>query len=235
MKDKISLKELYAEEFNKDENHRAVLEKADIQKANKMKISKIALMPLCLAAVALVAVMAAGNQQVPVAENETSKVFADVENDTLYINAVNNAESSRFRIDAEIREVSNYFCIPYYRAVSDLSIPEDFDKKDNVYAMFVKSDRSKNEYDNLLCYEKWLENSSNGRAIIIQYSEKGEPPRDYYFENGKSSSINDFSLEIYEYENSFFTQFYYDNLYIDIETHGITKEELTALLKSIIK
>lgn len=235
MKDKISLKELYAEEFSKDENHRAVIEKADIQKVNKIKISKIALMPLCLAAVALFAVIAAGNRQIPVAENETSKVFADAENDMLYVNAVNSAESSRSRIDAEIREISNYYCIPFYRAVSDLSVPADFDKKDNVYAMFVKSDRSKNEYNNLLCYEKRLENSSNSRTIIIQYSEKGEPPRDYYFENGKSSSINNFSLEIYEYENSFFTQFYYDNLYIDIETHDITQEELIALLKSIIK
>ena len=66
---------------------------------------------------------------------------------------------------------------------------------------------------------------------------KNNPPfRDYLFseDNLKESTINNVLLIITQYEDIYFTVFKINDIYFDIETNGITQNELVDLLRSII-
>ena len=52
-------------------------------------------------------------------------------------------------------------------------------------------------------------------------------------DNPEQSEINGISVVVYGYRNSFMVQFSYKNVNYDIETNGITPEELHALLTGI--
>jgi len=75
---------------------------------------------------------------------------------------------------------------------------------------------------------------SGGDATIAICSNE-EPLRDYFFkcDNPKQSEINGVPVMIYGYQNSFMVQFFYENIYYDIETSNVTLEELEELLVSI--
>lgn len=65
---------------------------------------------------------------------------------------------------------------------------------------------------------------------------KGESPlRDYFFMfDGEKSKIGNTELEISKYEEQYLVNFEFNNINYDIETNGITEEELVELLTSII-
>ena len=74
------------------------------------------------------------------------------------------------------------------------------------------------------------------RNITIAFSEIDKPLRDYYIDNQElKSKIGDVELEISQYKNMYIVTFSYNNLNFDIETNGITEDELVELLVSIIK
>uniref|UniRef100_UPI004057333D hypothetical protein n=1 Tax=Acetatifactor sp. TaxID=1872090 RepID=UPI004057333D len=75
---------------------------------------------------------------------------------------------------------------------------------------------------------------SGGNATIAICS-KEEPLRDYFIkcDNPKQSEINGVPVMIYGYQDSFMVQFFYENIYYDIETSNATLEELEELLISI--
>ena len=73
--------------------------------------------------------------------------------------------------------------------------------------------------------------------IIIAFSEIEEPIRDYYIDGGnKISKIGDVELKITQSESQemYIVTFEYKDIYFDIETTGITEDQLVDLLKSLI-
>ena len=78
----------------------------------------------------------------------------------------------------------------------------------------------------------YREDSSNN--ITIAFSEIEEPIRDYYIEKGKASKIGDVELVISQWEEMYIVNFESKGIYFDIETTGVTENELVELLKSII-
>ncbi len=54
-------------------------------------------------------------------------------------------------------------------------------------------------------------------------------------DNPKQSEINDVSVVIYGYQDSFMVQFSHENVNYDIETSNITLEELEDLLIGIME
>ncbi len=229
MSNKDVFKELYSKKLNKEKNYNKIMETIERKNRRLNQYLKWSLASICLVVVTCGIIAFGGNIHSLLTPDK--KVVDN--NVILNINHVSN-EKGLVKTDADVKEVNDYNA-PYYEVLSDLEIPEDFDDKEYINAIYTKSDRDNKEYDYLMQYEKIYKNSSNHRNIVIGYSEKNKPIRDYYFVDGKVSKIDDFELIIYQYENSYMTEFKYKNLHIDIETSDITEAELAALLPSIIK
>ena len=86
-------------------------------------------------------------------------------------------------------------------------------------------------HDYVFNYSKDYENS-----IKVAFSEVKEPIRDYFLDNSKKTSkIGDVDVIISQYEKMYVATFRCKDIYFDIETNGITEEEMINLLESIIK
>lgn len=236
MSNKDVFKELYSKKLNKEKNYNKIVETIERENRSMNKYVKWAFVPMCLVAVICgVMVFGGNNHSLKSPNKEVDKPYVDKNNNViLNINHVDK-EIGMTKIDASVKEVSNYYNIPYYKVLSNLELPKDFENKEYINAVYTKSNRETAEYDYLMQYEKMYKNSNNDRNIVISYSEKNKPIRDYHFENGKTSVINDVELTIYQYKNSYMTEFNYKNLNIDIETSNVSQQELVALLQSIIK
>lgn len=252
MSKKQVIKEIFNEKINKDKIYQKVLlkvkEESNAKRSagmevsmNKLRNKKVIYWMLSSCAMLIICAVVVtnnvgdGKQNVTTGIEDKYAVTEDLskekQNDEININKIEEMHSAK--IDAEIKPVSNNINIPYYEALANLAIPKDFDDKDQINIVYVKSDRDKDEYDKLFNYQNNYQN--NNRDITIQYSKENKPMRDYSFENGKASKINGFDIVIYQHEASYITSFNYDNLNIDIETNNITQDELIALLESIIK
>ncbi len=103
------------------------------------------------------------------------------------------------------------------------------------YSVNVPADTDRTAYiphDYVLEYQ----NPHGGRAIIaICPAEK--PLRDHYimYDDPKPSEINGISTVIYGYQDTFIAEFTHMGIYYDIETSGVTLEELTDLLHRILE
>ena len=87
-------------------------------------------------------------------------------------------------------------------------------------------------HDYIFDYEK-----SDDENITVTFSEVEEPLRDCFVETenaNKISKIHDTDVVITEFGNSYTVTFKHNNIYFDIETHGISQDELVKMLVSII-
>ena len=116
-----------------------------------------------------------------------------------------------------------------------ITLPKDL-TKENGYAIYTKNSET-GQYTDLNSYVYEYSNNSDKRKIRLAFSETEKPLRDYYFntQNTKKSNINNYELLIFQYSDTFYTEFSYKGYNFDIETNNITKAELTSLLKSILK
>ena len=116
--------------------------------------------------------------------------------------------------------------------MKNIIIPQEF-KPIDMYKIYVRSNKDIKKYDLLhdyvFSYQKDYENS-----IRIALSTVEEPIRDYYLgDNDKISKIGDMELKISQYKKMYMATFKIKNIYFDIETTGITENELLELLQSI--
>ena len=171
--------------------------------------------------------------------NDKYVAAEDLEKETLTVELnINKMEKMRaMKLDAEEKLVNNV-SIPYFEILNGIKVPNDFDN--TIYkAIYVKSKPTKNnekksKYDKLNNYKFIYYNTRNERCIVISFSNENKPLRDYYFgKDGTPSKINDFKLVIYQYENSYMTEFNYKGYNFDIETSDITESELSECLQSI--
>lgn len=71
--------------------------------------------------------------------------------------------------------------------------------------------------------------------VIIAFSEIEKPLRDYYIDVGdKVSKIGEIELVISQYKDMYIVTFNFKDIYFDIETTGITEDELLEILQSIL-
>ena len=93
-------------------------------------------------------------------------------------------------------------------------------------------DRTYVLHDYLLDYE-----TGSGGNVTIALSAKEAPLRDCFLscEDPETSEIGGVSLTIYGYEDLYLTEFFYKNLYYDVEARGISPEELESLLSGLLE
>ena len=197
---------------------------------------KYVLAPVCVMLIAVVGYVGLLNKNNnlnnnPIAEFSDAAKEESFEKD-ININNISNMSMARF--DAQAKPL-NGVNIPYMAYMVGLEIPSDFDSKENYKAIYVRSDRNAQNYDVLNNYEFTYRNTSNERRIVIAFSEKYVPLRDYEILGAdKISKIGDVELIISQYKNMYIVKFTHKGINFDIETIDITESELIALLESII-
>ena len=203
-------------------------------KSRERVISMKILSPiLAVAVIAGIVFMANPKTGTPIVSDYKNTITTESEEKvSLNINKIDEMAMTKLDADAKIL---NGVMIPYFEYMTKLSIPEDFDNKEDYKAIWVKSNRDVNEYDILNNYEFTYRNTTNSRRIIIAFSEEHKPLRDYYIKGGKkTTTIGNTELIISQYKDMFLTTFTHNGVNYDIETIDITEDELLELLESII-
>ena len=150
----------------------------------------------------------------------------------LEINPTQGASMAKLDADAQTVEMTS---IPEkFEFINNITLPSEY-KLANSYEIFTKENHDTAEYsllhDYVFYYSKDYENS-----IKVAFSEVGEPIRDYFLDDSKKiSKIGNVDVIISQYEKVYVATFKCKEIYFDIETNGITEEELVNLLESIIK
>jgi hypothetical protein len=239
MSNKKVIKEMFDEQFNKDNNYQKILSKVEGVSDMKNRILKITLVPICCVIVACGIALTRPNEN----NNSIIKV-AENDNQEIYIN-IDVAEKSKSnpRGDMDIKMQEN--SLEEFGFLNDIKTPNDLDVSSS-YLIYTKNDKESEEYnilhDYVVHYQKHetnelLESVAVSKSITIAFSKDFKPLRDYHIDtaNLKKSKINNTELTIQNKNEMYLAQFTYNNLIFDIETKGITEKELVTLLTSIIK
>lgn len=235
MSNKKIFKKLYSNKINKDYNYRTILKSIERHNINmKMNTIKWVIVPLCLIMV-ICGVVLLNKDNNGIIYKPSGPIISYEGNYEIYINSV-ECNKGLEKFDADVK-TTNYVSIPYFKYITLLDYPDDFDNTEIWKVVWVKKDKNSKDYDILNHYERLAVNTKNNRKINISFSEEHKPLRDYYFgeEGSKTSRINDFELIIYKYENSYMTAFTYKGVNYDIETSHITEQELIDFLISLIR
>ena len=207
-----------------------------IERMIGMKKLKYVLAPVCMLTIAVVGYVGYINSNYNVERNPIVDFLDSAKEESIAttININKISDMSMARLDANV-EVLNNIMIPYFGYMTNLAIPEDFDNKEDYKAVYVRSDRKVDNYDILNNYEFTYRNTYNNRKIIIAFSDKYKPLRDYEIIGAdKISKIGEVELIISQYKNMYIVKFTHKGINIDIETIDITESELITLLESII-
>lgn len=149
----------------------------------------------------------------------------------LEINQMQEASIAKFDADVQTVEITS---IPEkFEFINNIELPSEY-KLDSSYEIFTRENLITEcdlLHDYAFNYSKDYENS-----IKVAFSEVEEPIRDYFLNNSKKTSkIGDVDVIISQYEKMYVATFRCKDIYFDIETNGITEEEMINLLESIIK
>lgn len=148
----------------------------------------------------------------------------------LNINKINEMSATSLDADIKTKEIEK---LPEkFEFIKNIKMPEEY-KIERSYNIYARNDINKSEYDVLHDYVfNYRKDSMN--EIIIAFSEIEMPLRDYYIDVGdKVSKIGNIELIISQYKDMYIVTFNFKDMYFDIETTGITENELLELLQSI--
>ena len=181
--------------------------------------------------VGILAVQKKSNNNVTKAENEIMVSSRNM-NVMLEINPMQG--TSMAKLDADVQTVEINSLPEKFEFINNIALPSEY-KLDNSYELFTRENFNTTEYsllhDYVFNYSKDCENS-----IKVAFSEVEEPIRDYFLDDSKKvSKIGDVNVIISKYEKMYVATFKCKEINFDIETNGITEEELVNLLESIIK
>lgn len=218
-------------EFDKEKNYQAILSK--IERVSEMK--KIKLSHILVPAFALVAVLTIGIVAVNLENKPEDKKMIASEGIKVELNINQIKQMSQTRLDADIK-TSDFENLPTkFDFIKNVKTPSSITLT-NKYNIYVKSNKDIAKYDILHDYVFSYTNKNNTKDIQIAFSELEKPLRDYYIEDGeKESKIGETKVLISQYEDLYIATFEKQGTYFDIETKGITQQELVDLLTSVIE
>lgn len=227
MSNKKLLKKMYEEKINKNNNYNKIIER--INNKTTYFNYKYVLIPL---SIIIIFVVIFNNYK----SLKNNIIINEENNINININKYNerNKDILNLDIDVKIIECDNY---DNFTFIEELNIPNDLNK-DKLLAYYVKDDND--EYTRLNNYTLLYKFNDNinfiNKNITISFSSEYIPLRDYIISsNEEKSYINNTELTITQFNNTYIVIFSYNNINFDIETNGITQNELIDLLLSIIK
>lgn len=136
-------------------------------------------------------------------------------------------------LDADIKTIDIDELPEEFKFMENLLIPEGYEFE-NIHTVYTRENINIEEYnilhDYILNYKK-----DDLNNIKIAFSKVEQPLRDYFIQEGdKISKIGDVELKISQGEEMYIVTFEYEDIYFDIETTGITENQLVDLLESLI-
>lgn len=151
----------------------------------------------------------------------------------LNINKIKDLEMTKLDLDVKIVESKEL--LEKFNFMEKLKIPSEYKFKDS-YNVYTRKDMDVEEYNVLHDYVFNYQKDDFSEGIKIAFSEVGEPLRDYFIDDKyKTSKIGNAEIIITQYEQMYTASFKYKDIHFDIETNGITENELVELLVSIIE
>lgn len=213
-----TIKGIFNENINEKEIFEAVLSKVENTKGKRYAF-KYAIVPICI--VILCSMVFLKDVVVP-----------SEKDDIVVINEVGESKDVAMRLDVDVRRTDCVDVIGFVD-IMEIEIPADM-TQNKIFEVYGRSEKT-GEYDKLAWYNYYYCNPEGDRWIDLNFSDTAKPARCYIFEGGKTSRIGENEMRIYHYENSYIAEFEYNGFYYDIETGGITEEELMNMLTSIVR
>lgn len=231
------LKKKMEKEF--DKNYEEILSKIenknDSKKLGYLLIPTFVLvMVIVFAALSYTKNMSIDNE-IAVAEGDGKSIEVE-----LNINKLNSKSYLQLSSDLDVKEIKIVSIPKNINFINQITLPENL-KLASSYAVYTNCNESakesiEKEYDILHDYVFLYATENNEKTIKVRFSEIGEPLRDYEIDDvEEKSKISDTEFEISEFKDMYIVVFSYNGVHFDIETKGITKEELLDLLISMIK
>ena len=140
--------------------------------------------------------------------------------------------SAMLSLDADVEIIKLEDLPEKFKFIENISLLEEY-KLEESYIVCTRDNKEVDEYN--ILHDYVFNYTKDNNKIKIAFSELEEPLRDYFIEGGdKISKIGDAEFIIYQSEEMYIVTFSYQNIHFDIETTGITEDELVNLLQSII-
>lgn len=242
-----NLKNIIDSDFDKVKNYNSIMAKIDAlneksldekNNTNKKGFAMKKLKPkyiYSIVSVALIAIIAFGfiNNKLNIDVISSNKSGKNDTNIELNINKPKNESMSKIAAEDKSLKLEN---LPNkFNFMRNIDIPKDY-KLASCYTLYTASSLESDTYDLLHDYIFDYEKSDD-ENITVTFSEVEEPLRDCFVESenaNKISKIHGTDVVITELGNSYTVTFKHNNIYFDIETHGISQDELVKMLVSII-
>lgn len=217
------MKKMFDDKFNIDKMRNQILLKNERKEEKNMnKIYKLVL-PIVLLVVIGSVVFFTQNNFILESNNHVKS--------SIHINELEELFLSEQVLEVEEVDIED---IPKkFDFILAVSLPTSF-KLERQYNLYTRSNIEVDTFDVVRDYVFEYKNA-NGSKIIISFSETGKPLKDYLIKEGASSKINETNVFISQYQKKYIVLFHYKNINFCIEAEDISIEELTLLLKSIVK
>ena len=162
-------------------------------------------------------------------ENELNETDVEVKN--IKINKIENMAFAK--IMAESKDIKKEELPKEIANLTNLNSNE----ASIISAVYTKTDYSKDEFDLLHNYVIYFFNEDNDTSIKISASKEEKPLRDYFFQeiSNDMSNINGVAVKISQYEERYIINLEKGAYQLDIETTGLTENEMIDILEEVIK
>lgn len=226
------LKEIIDEKVNKNDIYNYVINK---RKKNTYRVLKYASIILICA----LGILFGYKSQ----EFKNKKGSIIKYHDEIYINKVNVFTSKD--MNTKLISMENSYIdydlfsktFPFYKRSNEAFATDNNILKNYTWDIWCQG--SVNEKTEEITIKNFLytyKKTDDSGKIVVAFSNTGKPLRDYYFESNTStySKIKNKDILIYQYEDTYFTEFKDDNIYYDIESHNVSFEDFKYILEIIL-
>lgn len=148
------------------------------------------------------------------------------------INQTERSTAGNAKIDAKMESIQQEKLPEKSRWLTQAKVPDEYIQKD-CYAMYTRNSKEEKEY-NILTEYVLTYRKDDTHSIRIAFSDKGEPARDYRIAEKQISKIGKQELVISNYEDLYIVNFQREDIYVDIETVGMTEEQLKEFVISLV-
>ena len=230
MTNRDKLNKVITNDFDINYNYTSIRKKMEI--GNKInKIFKYSLVPMAIV-IAITSVFLLNKKSI------TNNVLdSNVKNnDVIIVNNIdNNFDNAKLDIDGRSEDITSDDLYKIYPLLKDIVVPNDYNINRIIKCYLFNDDTGK--YDKLYGYTIIYSGGNNKYIDIFILIDTTKRLRCFSIDTDemKSSIVNNTNIKIMGGNKNYYAVFSYDNINFDIETAGISEEDVIQLLKSIIK
>lgn len=210
-------------DFDKEQNYHAIMRMAEKEKKPKKRIYfSIGLVAVCM--MIAVFVWSPGN------EGMVDKNGAEI-----FINEVDLRGAAKLDADVVYEDEKKLIGETRDEGTSLFAIPEIEGMIQRAH-YFLYTREGDGPYDILHDEIYDFQSADGSKEVHLAISDKGNPLRDYFFGDSAKipSKIKGIEVTIAGMEQSYYALFQIGDIYIDIETNGVSQNQMVEIIKDII-